>query len=43
MESILSLVGGETVNCRLSKSYLGTYYCKGAVGKKGDKILVLGS
>ena len=33
MKSILIFVVGETVNC-----ILGTY-CKGAVGKKGDKIL----
>ena len=39
MESILSFVGDETDNCSLSKSFLGTY-CKGAVGKKGAKILV---
>ena len=39
MESILSFVVNETVNCSLSiNSILGTY-CKGAVDKKGDKIL----
>ena len=40
MESILSFVGGETVNCTVARVNLnlGTY-CKGAVGKKSDKIL----
>ena len=38
VESILSFVRGETVNCSLINSILGTY-CKGTVGRKGDTIL----
>ena len=42
MESILSFVGGDTVNCSLSIFGL---YCKGAVNKKATKFggVIVGS
>ena len=39
VESILSFVGGETVNCIAGENSILRTCCKGAVGKKGDKIL----
>ena len=39
MESILSFLGGETQSTVAGVNLILGTYCKGAVGKKGDKIL----